>query len=423
MTEKLTNWAGNVAFRAQEINRPISLRELQHTVARSSKVRALGSRHSFSDIADTGRTLVCLDDLPPLFEIDSAAATVRITASMRYAELGRRLHEQGWALHNLASLPHISVAGACATGTHGSGDANGNLATAVTALQMVTADGEVAELDRDQDEDRFHGTVVALGALGIVTQVTLDLVPTFEVEQYVYQDLPFEALTEHFAEIFASAYSVSLFTDWSGPRINQMWLKRKQDDTGSPLPGTHWLGARLSDIPLNPLPGMSPVHATQQLGEAGPWHERLPHFRSDFTPGYGNELQSENFVPRRHAVAALRALDDIRAHIAPLVQISEVRTIAADELWMSPAHQQDIVAFHFTWTNDTTAVLPVLAMIEERLAPYASRPHWGKLFTTSSATLQSRYPRLPDFRKLARHWDPTGKFTNDFLDRTVFADL
>jgi xylitol oxidase len=419
VTQSMTNWARNITFGARAVHRPASLPELRQLVARSDRVHALGSAHSFNEIADSPGDLVSLAGLPAEVEIDSVGGTVRVAAGVRYAELAQRLNDAGQSLHNMASLPHISVAGSCATGTHGSGEANGNLATAVSALDLVTADGDLVTLARDKDGDRFRGAIVGLGALGVVTSLSLDIGPAFDMRQYVYDDLPFEALDVHFDEIVSAAYSVSLFTDWRGPLINQVWVKQRVDQTE---PAPTWFGARLADEPRHPVPGASAVHCTQQLGVPGPWHERLPHFRPGFTPSSGEELQAEYLLPRRHALAALHALAAVRDRIAAVLQISEIRTIAADDLWLSPSHGQDTVAVHFTWVKDTPAVLPVLGLIEERLAPYGARPHWGKLFTVGPDALRERYERLPDFQALVRDHDPAGKFANDWLRRHVLAD-
>jgi xylitol oxidase len=407
-----TNWAGSVTFQA-EVRRPSTLDEVRALVTRGDKVRVIGSGHSFNDIADTPHVLLSLAELPATFEIDRDARTVKVAGSLRYAEVGRRLHERGYALHNLASLPHISVAGSIATGTHGSGDANGNLATAVAELEMVTADGDLVTLARGQEG--FDGAVAGLGALGVVHTVTLDLLPDFALRQYVYEDLPLDVLDSHFDDLLSSAYSVSLFTGWRGPLIDQVWIKTED----RPLEAD-WFTARPADGPRHPVPGISAAPCTAQLGVPGPWHERLPHFRPDFTPSSGVELQTEYLLPRRHAVEALRAVDAIREKVAPVLQISEVRTIAADELWMSGAYGRDSVAVHFTWVKDMPAVLPVVALLEERLAPYEARPHWGKLFTTAPEVLRGLYPRLADFQGLVREYDPRGTFTNAYLERNLF---
>jgi xylitol oxidase len=419
---RLTNWAGNVAFSATRIHRPASVAELQRLVAAGACVRALGTGHSFSRIADTPGDLVSVAGLPKIMKVDAEAATVTVSAGVRYGELAPHLHAAGYALRNLASLPHISVAGACATGTHGSGNSNGNLATAVCAMEMITAGGDAVTMSREADGDRFRGAVVGLGALGIVTSLSLDIVPAFGIRQYVYENLPYEQLYEHLTDIFASAYSVSLFTDWRSPRIRQVWLKQRAGEHDPPTPGTRWYGALAADGPRHPVPGLPAANSTQQLGVPGPWHERLPHFRLDFTPSAGDELQSEYLLPQQLAAGALRAIASIGDRVAPVLRISEIRTVAADDLWLSPSYRQDSMAIHFTWINDVPAVMPVLATVEDRLAPFGARPHWGKLFTTSPAAVSRLYDRLPDFQRLLRSLDPDGKFRNKFIDTYVPAD-
>jgi len=392
-----TNWARNVAFRAKSFAEPVSLDELRAIVGRSDRVRALGTRHSFSRIADTTGTHVSLAGLPPLIEIDSAARRVRVGGGIRYTELAPRLTAAGWALPNLASLPHITVAGACATATHGSGDGNGNLATPVVELEMVTAAGDMVTIDSKHSD--FYGAVVGLGRLGIVSALTLDLVPSFEIAQYVYDDVPNERLDADFDAIFASGYSVSVFTDLGR---NQLWCKRLAAD---PVPPRNWFGAGPAAGPRNPVPGMPVQNATEQGGVPGPWHARLPHFRAEFTPSAGAELQSEYLLPRSHAVAALQAVRELRDEITAVLQICELRTVAADELWLSPSYRRPTVGVHFTWVDDTAAVMPVVAAVEERLAPFEPRPHWGKVYLASG-----RYERLADFTRLAQEFDPAGKF-------------
>jgi alditol oxidase len=417
MGDRLSNWAGNVTFGASRTHRPVSVDELRAVVAGTDRVRVLGTGHSFNRLADTDGDLVSVAGLPPTVEIAADRRSVTVAAGIRYGELAERLYAEGLALHNLASLPHISVAGACTTATHGSGERNGNLATAVSAVELVTADGRLVRLNRGEDGD-FAGAVVALGALGVVTAMTLDVEPAFEVRQYVYEGLPLDALAGHEAEVLGAAYSVSLFTDWTGPRINQVWLKRRADDP-SPLPPPVWLGATPADGARHPVPGMSAVNCTEQGGVPGPWHARLPHFRMDFTPSSGEELQSEYVVPRERGVEALAAVDSVRELVAPVLQISEVRTIAADELWLSPNYRRDSLAIHFTWVADGDAVAPAMAAVEERLLPLDARPHWGKLYGVEPAEIRGRYPRWADFAALAAKYDPAGRFRNEVLDGLV----
>ncbi|MFD5573917.1 D-arabinono-1,4-lactone oxidase [Streptomyces cadmiisoli] len=409
MTGTVKNWAGNITYSAKEVHRPRSLDELASIVAGSARVRVLGSGHSFNEIADPGPggTLVSLAALPPAVEVDAAARTVRVSGGVRYAELARRVHERGLALPNMASLPHISVAGSVATGTHGSGVGNGPLAAAVREVELLTADGTAVVIGRD--EERFGGAVTSLGALGVVTALTLDLEPAFDVEQYVFTELPLAGLD--FEAVMGAAYSVSLFTDWREPGFRQVWVKRRTDRA---LPGFPW--AEPATRALHPVPGMPAGNCTEQFGVPGPWHERLPHFRAEFTPSSGAELQSEYLMPRSSAPAALAALDAIRADVAPVLQTCEVRTVAADPQWLSPSYGRDTVAVHFTWVEDTAAVLPVVRRVEEALDGFGARPHWGKVFTVPASVLRERYPRLADFRALAGELDPAGKFRNAFVD-------
>jgi alditol oxidase len=412
-----TNWAGNIAFAAPDFYRPASVGQLRTVVARARQVRVLGTGHSFNDMADSPGAQVSLAGLPPEVEVDSAASLVRVAAGLSYADVAVRLDRRGFALRNLASLPHISVAGACATGTHGSGPANQNLSAAVAGLELVTAGGDVVELDRG--DGAFPGAVVHLGALGVVTRLILEVVPSFEVSQRVYEGLPLDVLDDHFAAIMASGYSVSMFTDWRAPRLTQLWIKSLAEDGPPAIAAEPWFTASPAPSARHPVPGMPAETCTQQHGVPGPWFERLPHFKPEFTPSAGDELQTEYLVPAEQAVPALHALRQVSERVAAVLRICEIRMIAADQLWLSPASQQDSVGFHFTWLPDTAAVLPVVSLLERQLAPFGPRPHWGKIFTTPAAGLAGRYHRLPDFGDLARHYDPAGKFRNAYTARCL----
>ncbi|ARX81721.1 FAD-binding protein [Streptomyces alboflavus] len=404
----VTNWAGNIAFTARELRRPASVEELRTLVTGSRQVRVLGSGHSFNRIADTDGpdgTLLSLAGLPPAVDVDTAARTVRVGGGVRYAELARHVHAAGLALPNMASLPHISVAGSVATGTHGSGNALPPLSSSVCAVELLAADGGLVTLRRG--DAGFDGAVVALGALGVVTALTLDLEPAYEVAQHVFTELPLAGLD--FDAVTSSAYSVSLFTDWRGPRFTTVCLKQRAGH------GVDFPWAAPATEPTHPVPGAPAANCTRQLGVPGPWHDRLPHFRADFTPSSGAELQSEYLLPRAEAVPALHALDAVRETIAPVLQVCEVRTVAADTQWLSPTYGRDSVAFHFTWAPDPAAVLPVVARTEEALAPFAPRPHWGKVFRTPPAGLRAVHPHLADFAALAADLDPAGTFRNGFV--------
>ncbi len=417
----MRNWAGNQAYRSRRFFEPESVEELAEIVRGSESIRALGTRHSFNQLADTTGDHVSLARLDVPIRLDREARTVKVGGGQRYGELCQFLESAGFALANLASLPHISIAGSCATGSHGSGVRNPNLAAAASAIGIVRADGEIEPIDRTTPADGLHGAVVSLGALGVVTSVTLDVEPTFRMRQDVYEDLTLSAVVDHLDEIVSAAYSVSLFTDWSGSSFHQVWLKSRLDSEDGVGPPPHELfGARLADRDLHPIRGLPPEACTPQMGRPGPWHERLPHFRLDHTPSAGDELQSEYLVSRADAVAALQAVDTLRARLAPLVLVSEIRTVAADELWLSPAYRRDSVALHFTWKPDVRRVMDLLPVIEAALEPFEPRPHWGKLFAIDAQILRSRYERRPDFVSLARGLDPGGKFRNSFVDAYLF---
>ncbi len=425
----LTTWAGSHTFRGGPLEHPTSVEEVARVVAAARHVRAIGSRHSFHDLADGPGTLVALDRLQvPLAIRDdegpgTLGATVTVGAGARYGELARDLHAAGWALHTMASLPHIAVAGTVATATHGSGDSAVNLAAAVRGLEVVGAGGEVRRLGPDDDE--LAGSVVALGMLGVVTRVTLAVEPTYDVAQEVWLDLPWDIALARFDELMGSAYSVSLFNDWRGDAVGQVWRKHRVLDAATwslPDADTELAGARPAPGPVHPVPGVDPAACTQQGGVPGPWHERLPHFRLEFTPSAGAELQTEYLVPRARAVEAITAVRGLREQVAALLQISEIRTVAGDDLWLSTAHGGPHVALHFTWKPWRAEVEAVLPVLEDALAPFQARPHWGKLFADRDHRLAELYPRWDDARALVARRDPGGVFANDFVRRYGLRD-
>ena len=419
--DKLKNWAGNVEYSTEQLYAAESIDEIKKFVAKKESFKVLGTRHCFNKIADSANYFLSLKKMDKVVALDREARTVTIEAGMTYGQLCPYLDSKGFALHNLASLPHISVAGACSTATHGSGDANGNLATAVSAVEFVTASGDTVQLSRSHDRDRFNGVVVGLGALGVIAKITLDIQPTYQMRQYVYENLPFAELKQHFDAIMSSAYSVSLFTDWQEQRVNEVWLKSRIEQGERDQAARKFFGAKPATKNLHPIAALSAENCTPQMGVPGPWYERLPHFRMGFTPSAGKELQSEYFVPRRHAVEAILAIERLHDQVGPHLLISEIRSIAADNLWMSTCYKEPRVTIHFTWKQDWPAVSKLLPMIERELAPFDVRPHWGKLFTISPEKLRSSYHKLPDFIELCKQYDPKGKFCNDFLDRNIFA--
>jgi alditol oxidase len=391
------NWAGNVEYTASTVHEPRTLDELRRIVAGAASVHVLGSRHSFTGIADA-QELVSLAALPADVSFDGD--TVTFSAGLKYGELATVLKAAGFALHNLASLPHISVAGAVATATHGSGERNGNLATAVAGFELVRSDGEVVRLTRSDGD--FAGAVVGLGALGAVTRVTLDVEPEYEVATRVFEHVPWGT------PVLGAGYSVSAFTRW-GEDMDMVWVKSRTDEPPPDLPGTP------ATVEHHPLPGISGESCTPQLGVPGPWSDRLPHFRMEFTPSNGEEIQSEYFLARDRAEEAIAAMRAVAPGILDLLQVCELRAIAADELWLSPQCGQDTFAIHFTWRRDQAGVERALEHVEEALLPLGALPHWGKLFIA-----RPRYPRIPEFLAVRGRYDPRGAFANawsrEYLD-------
>ena len=419
-----TNWAGNLTYHTDNLLTPKTVEEAQQMVKNTPKLRALGSRHCFNAIADSTAAQISLKELDSMvIDADAPAdsKTVTVGAGVRYGILAPYIDKEGYALHNLASLPHITAVGACATATHGSGVKNGNLSTAVSGMEIVTADGNIVKLSRAKDRDQFPGTVVHLGALGVVTKITLNLQPTYQVRQVVYENLSMDQLEHNLDAIMSSGYSVSFFTDWQHHRIGQVWIKSKVDPNVQFQIAPEFYGATAAKQNLHPLPGHDPTPCTEQMGIPGPWYERLPHFRMNFTPSSGAEIQTEYFVPRSRGYEAILAVEQLKDKITPHLFITEIRCIAADELWMSPAYKQDCMAIHFTWKPESEAILKVLPLIEEKLAPFNAKPHWGKVFTMPPSRIKQVYGNIPQFQALLKQYDPQGKLRNQFIDRNIFG--
>jgi alditol oxidase len=412
------NWSGTYAYAAQQIYRPQTIAELQRLIETArSPLHALGTRHSFNDIADASG-LISLEALPGNVMIDEDAQTVSGPASMRYGDVARQLQQAGWALSNLPSLPHITVAGSVATATHGSGNANQSLASAVTAMSLINGTGDQVRIDHDTPE--FAGAVVHLGALGVVTELTLAIEPTFEVRQDVYEHMPWAHLISSFDDVMNAGYSVSAITDFAGDDVDMLWVKSRLEDGQPETMPAELFGATAATEKLHVTRGNDPVHCTPQLGEQGPWYERLPHFLLEFTPSSGAEMQSEYLMDRRHASAAIEVLRGLGGAIAPLVRSAEIRTVAPDELWLSSAYQRSVFGVHFTWKPDAVAVSGLVERIEAALKPFQPRPHWGKVFGAGH-DWSELYPRLADFRRLVEAYDSRGVFRAPFLERTVLA--
>jgi xylitol oxidase len=414
----MQNWAANFTFTARRLHLPTSVSEVQRIVAASPNIRAVGARHSFNGIADSGADQIDLGRIDPDIVIDPERMRVTVGGGTSYGDLSWFLHREGFALHNLASLPQVTVAGAIATATHGSGDANKALSSAVTGLEMVVGDGSVRRVEPGQAD--FDGMVVNLGAFGIVTRVRLKIQPTFEIRQDAFVDLPWDELIARFDAISSAAYSFSVFTKWSGPTANRIWLKRRI--------GTAAAEGEPAQLGLKPGPpdmfaatGETQPVVLNLFGVPGPWSERLTHTPRDVPPVPSEQIQSEYMMPRPQFANAVAILRSMAGRVDPLLVASEIRTVAADELWLSPAYRQDTVALHFTWKKQAEAVDAITKELEAALIPLGAKPHWGKLIHADAAALKPLYPRMAEFRACAVRCDPGGKFRNAFLDRHVFG--
>jgi alditol oxidase len=415
VTPELRTWSGTYRFTARTVIAAQTIDDVRRAVTAGGRVRALGTRHSFNDLADNGATLVTVTGIVPEPLLDETARTVTVGAGISYGALAAWLQERGWALPNLGSLPHISVAGATATGTHGSGSRNRILSAAIAGLEYVDADGELRHAAR-ADPD-FDGMPVGLGAFGVVVRVTLDVQPTYLIRQDVYAGPKWDRVLADLDAIMSAAYSVSLFTDWAGDSIQMAWVKRRLDPPESDATPTpeEFFGA-----PRDPGPARlvdAPVDNLTVVGVAGPWSERLPHFRIDSPPSNGDEIQSEYFIDRANGPAALDAVRRLSPLLAPLLLVSEIRATAADRLWLSGSYDRETLAIHFTWRNRPDLVSAAVTEVEAALAPFGARPHWGKVTHIQAGQPELLYPRLGDARALFERLDPAGRFSNHRLER------
>lgn len=408
----MQNWSKNVDFNDRDYLQPESLAELQELVKAHHKLRVRGTAHCFNEIANTSSYAINLAKMPKTVEVDSASHSVKVSAGLKYGELAPILHQQGWALDNLASLPHISIAGSISTGTHGSGINIKNLANQVLSLELVTAEGELRHIDRSNPA--FNAIVVGLGLGGIVYQYELKIEPTYQIRQVVYPNIPLDVLQRNFDGIMGTAYSVSYFTDWSSEQVGNLWCKFRD---GESIPQSVGGGAQ-ADKKYHPIPSVDAIACTDQLGKPGFWHERLSHFKLDFTPSVGEEIQTEFFIDRKDAAAAIEAVSNLGSEISPLLWITELRTVAQDELWLSGAYQRDTLAIHFTWKK-LDAIYPVIEKVEMALRAFSYRPHWGKVFTADAVYLKSVYPKMKEFLALMQALDPGKKFENSFTRKNV----
>lgn len=403
----MKNWSRNVEFQDLAYLQPSSLQELQEVIRENERIRVRGTAHCFNQIADTSAVSVNLSHMPEVIEIDGRVPSVTVSAGMTFGQLAPRLNQEGWALSNLASLPHISIAGSVATGTHGSGITNQNLANQILSLHVVLEDGTLKKISKG--EELFDPLVVGLGLGVVVYKYEMKIEKTFNIRQVIYEEISRIELQRDFDSIMSSAYSVSYFTDWSNLGRGNLWCKFRASEI---IPDSI-AGSKKANQKYHPIPSFNPEACTDQLEIPGPWHERLPHFKLEFTPSAGDEIQSEFFLDIKDASDAISALEKIASEIYPLLWISEIRTIAADNLWLSGSYHRTTAAIHFTWKR-SDAIYPLIKKIETLLSQFAYRPHWGKAFFARPDYLKRVFPQVDEFKKVIMGLDPSQKFSNSF---------
>lgn len=414
------NWSGTVQYESSSLHFPRSSEALARIIKENDRVKVLGTGHAFSRIADTTGAHISLDEMKAIFPIDHEHQTVSFEAGVTFKELAEYLERQGYAIANYASLPHISIAGAIATATHGSGEKNGSLATLVREFELVDGRGEVHHISKDKTPDLFAASVVSLGVLGVVTRITLDILPRFTIRQDVYKNVDAQTVLDSFDEVQDMGYSVSLFTKWQNPKsLEKLWIKSIVEDPAREFPQMLF-GGTWSNENLHPCSGESAERCTPQCGVSHSANYSLPHFLGEETPSSGNEIQTEFFVPRSKTQEAMQALLN-NGHIFTddIIHVSEVRTIAPDNHWMSPFYEQESVGIHFTWKNEPEKLASVISQVQKILQDAIGdtplRAHWAKVHNLSD--IRSSLPRFDDFRGLIRVYDPQGKFRNGYSVR------
>lgn len=405
----LNNWGGNLQFRQEALAQPETLAELA-TLIRDNQVRPAGTLHSFSPIATGEGIMLSAAGLKVAPAIDPASKTARVGAASRYGDIALALEAQGLALRNMGSLPHISLAGASATGTHGSGDGNQILSASLISFSFLNHKGELITLRRG--DDLFEPCRLGLGAHGLWVEAELSVVESYQMRQDIYRDIPWAYFLEDPARLSAAGYSVSLFGKWGSDTIDQAWVKSRVSDG---TPPAEIAGIRAATESLKELaPGVGD-NLTEQAGRPGPWLHRLPHFRLDATPSAGDEIQTEYFFTRDQIVGAIEVVHSLAHEVNPVLIITEIRSIAQDDAWLSPMRRGDSIALHFTFKNDVPAVTRVVEKLEAALAPFNPIPHWGKVNGFTGEQLAAVHPKLAEARTVFDELDPEGKFSSPYL--------
>jgi L-gulonolactone oxidase len=423
------NWGGNQACTPLSLERPSSEDELVALVHRAAaageRVKVVGAGHSFTDIACTDGRMVSLDGYDHFLEVDTRAATVKVEGGITIAALGQALAEVGLAQPNLGDVAYQSIAGAISTATHGTGGRLGNISTQVKALSLVTADG-VLECSAEDNADVFQAARVGLGALGVISTVTLQCVPAFTLRS-IQAPRQLDEVLDAVEDLVAANDHFEFF--WIPHSDRVLAITNNRTDAPAHPPGK--VSAYFNDIVMeNHAFGL-----LQRLGRANTtWIPALGRVTGRLLNArdvadvshrvFANQrlvrfVEMEYALPRPALAAAVR---DVRSMIDRQgLRISfpvEVRIAAADDIWLSTASGRDTgyIAVH------VFQGLPFdryFREVEAIMNGYEGRPHWGKMHYQTAETLRPRYPHWADFIGVRDRLDPEGRFSNAYLDRVL----
>lgn len=428
------NWGRSASVRPVRVERPRSPEGVQRAVkaaqAQGLTVKAVGAGHSFTGIAVAPGVLLELDDMQGLVSADAGSGLVTVLGGTRLHRMPGLLAPYGLAMQNLGDIDRQSIAGAIATGTHGTGKGFGGIATQVRGLTLVTAEGEFLRIDAERNADMLSGAVVGLGALGIVVEVTLQCVPAFllhAVDSRVPIDDALETLHERAADADHLEFYWHPHTDValmktqtrlpeSAARHPIPMLRRWVDETvlSNGVFGAYCAASRIAPAIIPPFNRLA-VRLTGHAEYTDRSHRVLVHDRAVRFREMEYAIPADDVVP---AVQAIRKLIDQRGWRIEFP--IEVRFAAADDLWLSTAYGRDsaYVAVHRYWRADPRAYFDA---VEQIMLDLGGRPHWGKLHSLDDEQLRARYPRFDDFLALRNRLDPGRLFGNRHLERVLGA--
>ncbi|MBL1074793.1 FAD-binding protein [Nocardia sp. 2] len=422
------NWAGDQSCTPATIAAPSSTEELAAELARAEAaghtVRVAGSGHSFTDTVLTDGTLLRLNKLDRILSVDRATGLVRAEAGITLNAASNALHPLGLAFPNLGDIDVQSIAGATATGTHGTGAKLQNLSAALQSVELMLADGSRVELNEQTDPDGWRAARVNIGALGVVTAVTLQMVPSFVLEG-IERPVPLEEVladldthvdgNEHF-EFYMFAHSPLAMTK----RNNTVQLpeqpRSKAVDWFSDILMTNYTFDALCRLTRR-SPSLIPW-VQKGAAYAGSYRRQVERsYRVFASPRLFRFTEMEYAIPREHSIDAIREIKEVATRFDTAMPI-EVRWVAPDDAFLSPAGGRDTcyIAVHQYEGMEYEGYFRACEAVFDK---YNGRPHWGKRHFQTAETLRTRYPEWERFTEVRRRFDPKGRFTNPYLERVL----